>query len=199
MGSSKRDIEMKKEEKPKEDPGVCDIVSPPYPRDNETVDSMYDKIRALMGWLEYYREGSNNYHGKKDCIAKPRTMATLDTHRKMPLRRFHIVFMQMRHLRVNWDSLVANYEEDWNCGRSQDVRHGLLHFGQSIADAVYLSDEMLEARADTHERECMKAMLRNTRKLLMSIDMDPYHDEEEDNDGGNDSDPMEDDDTTPTS
>jgi hypothetical protein len=57
---------------------------------------------------------------------------------------------------------------------------------------------MLEARADTHERECMKAMLRNTRKLLMSIDMDPYHDEEEDNDGGNDSDPMEDDDTTPT-
>lgn len=160
----------------RDEPG--EILSPPYPRDDDDPAKLHTRLTDLQDWLNYYREHSNKYKGKKDCIPKARPVPGLERHLKLPLRRMHVLVMQMRSLRMGWDYLVALYEEEWTSGRSQDHRHSLLHYGQTVLDCAYLSDEMLEARKDHHERQCMQALAGHLQKFMLRIDLDPYHEGE---------------------
>jgi hypothetical protein len=143
----------------------------------------------LRAWLDHYRVASNNYRGKKDCIPPPRPLPTLEVHRGMPLFRFHALVIQLRSLRAGWDDLVRRYEESqtiWESGKSQDHRHSLLHYGRTVLDSAYLSNETLEAKADTEQQQCMHTLAGNLRQYMMRFRFDPYHEEKREEDSEDD-------------
>src|SRR5262245_55105305 len=78
-------------------------------------------------------------------------------------------------LEAGLDYLVAPYEDEWTCGKAQDHRHSLLHYGQTVLDCAYLSDEMLEARNDAMQQQCMNALAGQFQRFILRMNIDPYH------------------------
>lgn len=176
-----------------------EMLSPPYPLDGDTADRLHQRLHQLQEWFNHYREPSNAYHGKKHPIPPARKVPDLETHRKLSLQRLQNLILQMRSLRHGWDYLVCLFEENWNSGKSQDERHGLLYYGYLILDGAYLSDEMLEARNDTLHKQRMRVLMRETGKFIMHLNLDPHtlqqggHEdeiEEVDDEAGDDGDPV---------
>lgn len=142
----------KSRKKPLESVPEPELVCPPYPGRNFSVDNLYDCMIGLAKFVEHYRESSDKFCGKTPpCIRKHRVFMTREAHCKLPLLRLYEMFKAVRRFRAAWDTIVREFESMWLSDKAKVVQHSLLIELSIFLDSAYMSEELLEAKqAEDH-------------------------------------------------
>jgi hypothetical protein len=166
-------------------PDGVEIMSPPYPDEETTVEGLHQMLCHLYDFVECYREGVNQHY--PDClIAKPRVPAAAERHAAMPVTRLARLFAQMRSLRCAWDVIVRLFERNWHCQKALEYRHGFFHHAAAVTDLAHASEEVIEHKkkqADERERDhhlhAMACFFAELDRQIQRGGEPPKNDEEE--------------------
>lgn len=151
-----------------------DLHSPPYPGDGTNPALLFKYLGELSEWVNLYRQTLNEGAGV-EIIPALRTMPAWTIYQAQPVPVMWSHFIVMRRIREEWDHLVRQYEDAWDCTACARQRIVLVQTAALMFNDAFVSYEQREA---VHEREIeqIDRMWNNLRETLLKA-MDPkYYD-----------------------
>ena len=129
-----------------------EIISPPYPDESATADSLFAALRELRRWIEHYRGGVNEVLGGEAIVA-PREIPSRVAYVSQPVCQQFGHLRWLRRIREEWDHLVRTYEDSWDCKACVLQRIVLVRTAAAILADAFVPQEVRELRAEKRAKE----------------------------------------------
>jgi len=152
-----------------------EITSPPFPN-MVSGGGLYDKLRELREWVEGYREALNDEAGQAviPAVAEFPEKKMYVQYQPVPVQFYH--WSHLRQIRREWDILLQNYEDAWNCKPCIRQRVMLVQQAALLLNGAFMDPETREAKQQA-EQERMQRSFERLMAHYKNI-MDPDDEEE---------------------
>lgn len=153
---------------------VSDVLSPPYPNEMSTAQSLYRHFGDLRKWVDAQRDEVNVLLtrpplSEKDGIEQIPLLRELpgdQLYRSLGVGVHFTHLCLLRRIREDWDALLRDYETVWSSTKCVEIRAEILRHAAALVADTSLDNESREARKE----QLVKMVARRSKKLNSVID-----------------------------
>ena len=152
-----------------------EIVSPPYPKNGCTMKSMIVELANLHDWILEHQNFA--LHHKRELeldipleensfnLGLRPTYSDMDRLLNVPIPDIATTWSAIRELRKKFDSMIRDFEDDWDCAYSVKNRVFAVYFAITVYKSAFMTYERKEMQLEDKKKE----MLKQLKELFSNI------------------------------
>jgi hypothetical protein len=156
-----------------------EVLSPPFPRPNFKIHRLLSHLSELRQWIVQNRFWANEayaaFGGDGDLVPLEEHIPPIpDTHMyvsRISLCDMYQTYCYMRRLREGWDTMLRDWEEEWESKTAVKHRLSLVHAGVSILANAFVDPETREAHLESFNKRARKFQEAILKKLGVYDDL----------------------------
>lgn len=150
-------------------PSEEQVVSPPHPGPGTSITRLYDYLVELRDWVSAVC-GKLHASLGKNVFPALGVRSRLSSYVSLPVTCHYRHYLAIRYLRREWDTLLRDYDTDWNnpdCIRRRIV---LVHQCIYLLNESYTTYEHWEAQAQHADAKIIASVQRMLDYLNREVD-----------------------------
>lgn len=157
-----------------------ELISPPYPKDGCTLRNFIQELINLYDWIYEHKDFALNQleeltleislsESDFNALGNRPTVQDMDRLLNVSIADIHHTWSMMRQIRMKFDSMVRDFEDDWDCKISRSNRVYAVYFAVGIYKSAFLTFEHKEFHREKSKTEFMKE-IKNLFSMLAKGD-----------------------------
>lgn len=146
-----------------------ELISPPYPKDGCTLRGFTQELINLYDWIHTHKDfalgqleelnldislSESDFH----ALGNRPTLQDMDRLLNVAIADIHHTWSIMRQIRMKFDSMVRDFEDDWDCKVSRSNRVYAVYFAVGIYKSAFMTFEHREFNREKGKKEFMKEL-----------------------------------------